>query len=179
MAESDEELVHRSKNGDKKALEALVGRYDKILAQVLTDLLPTTEDAEDIRQEILLSIVVDLPRFREQSAFKTWVYRISRNKIADFYRKFYRNRRAKEASKDAIDSLKRLWKISYVGSQKTLESVYANDLLENLPDVVLQRLYHGKSFQAIADENRISYEAARSRYRRRIRESQHKYAVTV
>jgi RNA polymerase sigma-70 factor (ECF subfamily) len=45
------------------------------------------EDAEDISQEVFLSVFKNLDKFREESNIYTWIYKIAINKIYDFFRK--------------------------------------------------------------------------------------------
>jgi RNA polymerase sigma-70 factor (ECF subfamily) len=47
---------------------------------------------EDVEQDVLLALIDSLPRFRFDSAFKTYLYRLCRNKAIDFLRKKRRER---------------------------------------------------------------------------------------
>ena len=56
--------------------------YNKILGMV-----KNKEDAEDIAQDVFLTVYKNLKKFRNDSGIYTWVYRIAINKTYDFFRK--------------------------------------------------------------------------------------------
>lgn len=56
--------------------------YNKILGMV-----KNPEDAEDIAQEVFVSVYKNLKKFRNESNIYTWIYRIAINKTYDFFRK--------------------------------------------------------------------------------------------
>ena len=56
--------------------------YNKILGMV-----KNKEDAEDIAQDVFLTVYKNLKKFRNDSGVYTWVYRIAINKTYDFFRK--------------------------------------------------------------------------------------------
>jgi RNA polymerase sigma-70 factor (ECF subfamily) len=56
--------------------------YNKILGMV-----KNKEDAEDIAQDVFLTVYKNLKKFRNESGVYTWVYRIAINKTYDFFRK--------------------------------------------------------------------------------------------
>lgn len=56
--------------------------YNKILGMV-----KNPEDAEDIAQEVFVSVYKNLKKFRKESGIYTWIYRIAINKTYDFFRK--------------------------------------------------------------------------------------------
>ena len=80
---SDPILVKRAKDGDAKALAALVERHaprvEKLAAHVLAD----PEDARDAAQEALAKLCVRLRQFRGDSQFATWLHRLVVNTCLD------------------------------------------------------------------------------------------------
>lgn len=81
MASNLEQFVRQAKNGDKQALETVVcGIQDKIYGLALR-MLGHPEDAEDETQEILIKVITHMSDFREESAFRSWVYRIACNHL--------------------------------------------------------------------------------------------------
>jgi len=76
---SVEQLVEEARRGDSDALEKIVlGIKDRIYGLAVRMLfLPS--DAEDATQEILIKVITRLDRFRGESSFNTWVYRIASN----------------------------------------------------------------------------------------------------
>ena len=77
--ETDKELVSRVKRGDRAAFDLLFGRYQhKILSLVARHVRDPLE-VEDVAQEAFIKAFRALPRFRGESAFYTWLYRIAIN----------------------------------------------------------------------------------------------------
>ncbi len=60
--------------------------FDRIYYKVLSS-VKNSEDAEDITQEVFVSVYKNLEKFRADSKIYTWIYRIAINKIYDFFRK--------------------------------------------------------------------------------------------
>jgi RNA polymerase sigma-70 factor, ECF subfamily len=88
LAGSDERsLIERAQGGDRKAFEELVHRYDRDVLRIALNILRKTEDARDVYQEAFLKIYKNLPRFRFECGFYTWVYRIVTNVCLDHLRR--------------------------------------------------------------------------------------------
>jgi RNA polymerase sigma factor (sigma-70 family) len=81
MASNLEQLVRQAKDGDKQALEMIVSRIQGKVYGLALRMLGQAEDAEDETQEILIKVITHLSEFREESAFTSWVYRISCNHL--------------------------------------------------------------------------------------------------
>lgn len=60
--------------------------FDKVYYKILSA-VKNSEDAEDIAQEVFISVYKSLKKFRNESNIFTWIYRITLNKIYDFFRK--------------------------------------------------------------------------------------------
>lgn len=87
MALSDWELVQRSRTGDRDAFRELVERYRRRIAALAIGMLRNREDALDIVQETFTKAYQNLDRFKGDSAFYTWVYRIAYNLCVDHQRR--------------------------------------------------------------------------------------------
>lgn len=81
--EPDDELVLRSKNGDKEAFDILVQRYRKPLFRFVYHSLRQREDAEDITQESFVRAYLSLSQLKNNRLFKIWLFRIALNLIKD------------------------------------------------------------------------------------------------
>jgi len=79
MVPDDNELIFQSQKGDAVSFEQLVLRYDKEILSVAKMYMNNTEDAKDIYQEVFLRAYRALPKFRFESKFSTWLYRIAIN----------------------------------------------------------------------------------------------------
>jgi RNA polymerase sigma-70 factor, ECF subfamily len=73
---SDEELMRRVAVGDERAFALLAPRHAARAIGLARRLTGNGADAEEIVQEALLRVWINAPRWRAQSAFRTWFYRI-------------------------------------------------------------------------------------------------------
>ena len=82
MAEqlTDQALVERVQQGDKKAFNLLVSRYQNKVAGLLTRYI-SHNDIPDVVQESFIKAYRSIESFRGDSAFYTWLYRIAVAKI--------------------------------------------------------------------------------------------------
>lgn len=86
-APDDRALIERAQGGDREAFEALVHRYDRDVLRIALNILHKTEDARDVYQEAFLKIYKNLPRFRFECSFYTWMYRVVTNVCLDHLRR--------------------------------------------------------------------------------------------
>jgi RNA polymerase sigma-70 factor, ECF subfamily len=84
----DEEakLIARSLKGDSDAFGQLVDRYATVIVNLAYRMVGDRTEAEDLAQETFVSAFKALPRFRAESKFSTWLYRIAANKCKDWLR---------------------------------------------------------------------------------------------
>ena len=80
-------LVARAQKGDREAFESLVQRYDRDVLRLALNILHSPEDARDVYQEAFLKVYRNLHRFRLDSSFYTWLYRIVTNVCLDHMRR--------------------------------------------------------------------------------------------
>src|SRR5438552_18966569 len=78
---SDDELVEKVKNGDRAALENLVLRHQAWIYNIAIRMVFHPQDAEEVTQEVLVKVITKLSRFRGESKFRTWLYRIAANHV--------------------------------------------------------------------------------------------------
>ena len=76
---TDKELVKRVQKGDKGAFDLLVLKYEHKIVNLVMRYVRDQETALDISQEAFIKAYRALPRFRGDSAFYTWLYRIAVN----------------------------------------------------------------------------------------------------
>jgi RNA polymerase sigma factor (sigma-70 family) len=85
--QSLESDVTRAKDGDRDALERVVGSVQQDVYRVALRFLWHPEDAEDATQEILIRVITGLGTYRGDSSFWTWVYRIASNTLLTMSKK--------------------------------------------------------------------------------------------
>jgi RNA polymerase sigma-70 factor (ECF subfamily) len=72
-------LVQRVQNGDKQAFNLLVQKYQFRIRHLVGRFIKDTSEQEDIVQEAFIKAYRAIARFRGDSAFYTWLYRITVN----------------------------------------------------------------------------------------------------
>jgi len=75
----DQILVERAQNGDKRAFDLLVLKYQHKIAKLIMRYVRDPAEALDVSQEAFIKTYRALPKFRGDSAFYTWLYRIAIN----------------------------------------------------------------------------------------------------
>ena len=80
---SDLDLVTRARNGDRKALDALVERHSPRVNRLAAQLLEDLEEARDAAQESLVKLCTRLRQFRGDAQFATWLHRLVVNTCRD------------------------------------------------------------------------------------------------
>jgi RNA polymerase sigma-70 factor (ECF subfamily) len=78
-AETDKQLVARVKKGDSRAFDMLVLKYQHKIFSLIGRYVQDADEVQDVAQEAFIKAYRALPRFRGESAFYTWLYRIAIN----------------------------------------------------------------------------------------------------
>lgn len=81
---ADQLLVERVQRGDKTAFDALVRKYQHKIVKLVSRYVYEPAEAQDIAQETFIKAYRALPRFRGDSAFYTWIYRIAINTAKNY-----------------------------------------------------------------------------------------------
>ena len=87
MERSDRELVRESRDGDREAFRELVERYQRRILSVATGMVRNRDDALELTQETFVKAFENLGKFKGESSFYTWLYRIVVNLAIDSRRK--------------------------------------------------------------------------------------------
>ena len=75
------------KAGDFRAFSQIVSDYQSMVFTIVSRIVNTREDAEDITQEIFIKVFKSIHSFKEESEFSTWLYRIAYNTTLSEIRK--------------------------------------------------------------------------------------------
>ena len=75
----DQALVERVRKGDKQAFDVLVLKYQNKIIQLVYRYVHDSDEAMDVAQEAFIKAYKAIGRFRGESAFYTWLYRIAIN----------------------------------------------------------------------------------------------------
>lgn len=161
---ADYELAQKCSKGDRAALDDLVYQFLPKISNRVQNLIPEW-DAEDVVQDVVFAILNSIGSYRAKSALVTWIYRITTNKAADYFRKRGREILVSTrgglsyGSADLRDEVDCLLLVDEVFSRVLVKN-------EKYLEVMQLKFYEGLSFGEISKRLGIGYEATRSRYRR-------------
>ena len=170
--DSDSELVRRAQNGDKKAFDLLVLKYQQKVAGVVSRYVRDQADILDVVQEAFIKAYRALPKFRGDSAFYTWLYRIAINTAKNFL--VSQSRRPPGSDVDAevaeqLDSGERLKEratpVQHLMMEEIEKAVWdsINSLPEELRTAITLREIDGMSYEEIAQAMDCPVGTVRSR----------------
>ena len=161
---SDEDLIKHAAGGDERSFEDLVSKYQQAVFNTIYRYTGTREDVQDLAQEVFIKVWRNAGKFRGESKFSTWLYRIVANHCLNYRRK----RRHQHVSLDELaekgetpESLK----VKPDHEQKrVVELVRA--AVDGLPArqrmaLVLSQ-YEGRSYKEIAEIMRVSVSSVES-----------------
>jgi RNA polymerase sigma-70 factor (ECF subfamily) len=168
------DLVRAAQRGDPGAFDELVRAHDHQVLRMAHNLLRSEEDARDIYQEAFLRVYRNLPKFRFDCSFSTWLYRIVANLCLDHLRK--RKVRQEEGSSfegesGQVDRLQFIPEVRADGDpQRRFQSAEVNsriqDVLAGLSArerlVFEMRHYQGLRLRAIGQALGVTEEAAKN-----------------
>ena len=75
----EDDLIKRCRDGDQRAMEQIVKRYEKQVYNTAFGIVGNREDAQDITQDVFLTIWNKIGQFKFRSKFSTWIYQIAKN----------------------------------------------------------------------------------------------------
>ena len=151
-------LLKKAKRGDLAAFEALVRLYQNKIYALALRMTGDAEDAFDVAQESVLKLYRALPKFRQESSFSTWVYRITRNaSLEALYEQGLEPLAAENIEERVI----------LADEHRALERLIA-ELPASLREVILLRDVDGYSYEEIAQILQTALGTVKSRlYRAR------------
>mgnify|MGYP001480968369 FL=1 len=166
---SEKSLINLVKNGDKKAYEVLVLQYQDRLVYSVYKFLKDYELAQDIAQEAFVKAFKNIEKFRGDSSFYTWIYRIAINTAKNFLSS---KARSSEVYDDEIMELK--LSESAVTTENPENILEAEELrtkmmeaIQSLPDDIRTTLslreFDGLSYEEIAKVQNCPIGTVRSR----------------
>ena len=156
---TDKQLVERVQRGDKRAYDLLVLKYQHKIVGLVGRYLRDQDEVQDVAQEAFIKAYRALPRFRGDSAFYTWLYRIAINTAKNHL--VSRSRRPPDTDID-VDMEEGMHQESLsdmVNPENSLATdqlkavVYKaiDDLAEDLKVAVTLREFEGLSYEEIAE----------------------------
>ena len=168
---TDQELVEKAQQGDKKAFNLLVVRYQNRVAGLLTRYV-YRDDIPDIVQESFIKAYRSLASFRGESAFYTWLYRIAVNTAKNHLTALGRRPPKEDILAEDAESYDAGTQLRETDTPENL--VLSNELkrvvfetIENLPEelkmAITLREIEGLSYEEIAEVMSCPVGTVRSR----------------
>ncbi|HEY8422936.1 MAG TPA: sigma-70 family RNA polymerase sigma factor [Thermoclostridium sp.] len=87
MDATEKKLIELSVSGDIEAFETLIQSHQKRVYNIALRMTKNHEDAQELAQDAIVRAFTSIGKFRGDSSFSTWLYRITMNVCTDFLRK--------------------------------------------------------------------------------------------
>ncbi|MCX8048957.1 MAG: RNA polymerase sigma factor RpoE [Methylohalobius sp.] len=168
----DQELIQRVKQGDKKAFDLLVLKYQAKIIQLITRYIKDPSEALDVAQEAFIKAYRALPGFRGESAFYTWLYRIAINTAKNHIAARARRPSDEEIELETAEQFETAIRLK---DQETPEGILLSEevaeavrqaieaLPEELRTAITLREFEGLSYEEIAEAMNCPVGTVRSR----------------
>ncbi len=158
-AKVDQLLVQRVQKGDKRAFDLLILKYQHRIVSLVSRYVSDHSEAQDVAQEAFIKAYRAIGRFRGDSAFYTWLYRIAINTAKNWI--VAKNRRPPASDIDAVDAEQygisaRLKETSTPENEMLREEIERTvfDTIATLPEdlrtAIMLREMDGMSYEEIA-----------------------------
>jgi RNA polymerase sigma-70 factor (ECF subfamily) len=85
--QTDYELAQRAATGDMQSFEQLYERHNRRVYSLCLRMTQNTAEAEDLAQEVFIQLFRKIGSFRGESAFTTWLHRLTVNQVLMHFRK--------------------------------------------------------------------------------------------
>jgi RNA polymerase sigma-70 factor (ECF subfamily) len=176
LPDVDAPLIERVKQGDVKAFEMLVVKYQRRVERLVARMVRDVDIVQDITQETFIRAYRAIPQFRGESAFYTWLYRIAVNTAKKALLQLKRDPLVTESarlSRDEEDETSRVE--NELTDGETPDSVLASKqvaravnlaveaLSEDLRQAITLREIEGLSYEEIAEMMNCPIGTVRSR----------------
>lgn len=156
--QTDLQLVRKVRNGDRAAFDLLVVKYQSRVASIISRYIYDSQEVMDLTQETFIKAYRAIERFRGDSAFYTWLYRIAVNTAKNYLESRSRRHQGSADSAEAenYDDGRRLRDIASperLLQREQLQNELSNAIAalpEELRSAFLLREYDGLSYEDIA-----------------------------
>jgi len=168
----DQELVSRAQEGDRRAFDLLVIKYQQKVAGLISRYLRDPSEVMDVTQEAFLKAYRALPGFRGESAFYTWLYRIAINTVKNYLVAQGRRPPGDDVEAEVAEQMdmgNRMRDVATPESMLLSEEIAhtvqeaLNDLPDDLRTAIVLREFDGLSYEEIANAMECPIGTVRSR----------------
>ena len=153
---TDINIINLVKKGDLKAFDILVVKYQDRLVYSVYKFCSDLDLSQDITQEAFVKAYNNIDKFRGDSSFYTWIYRIAINTAKNYFSN--KSRGAETYNEDLLDNALSDMSLNSDNPETLLEAEEMKDAInqafQNLPDEIRSTLslreYDGLSYEEIA-----------------------------
>ena len=158
-SDTDQQLVQRAQRGDLRAFDLLVLKYQGRIAALVSRYVSDAGEVEDVTQEAFIKAYRALGKFRGDSAFYTWLYRIAANAAKNHLVAKGRRPRADATIEDAegfdeggmLSESASPEALAMGGELAEVVESAMNELPDELRAALMLREFEGLSYDDIAD----------------------------
>jgi RNA polymerase sigma-70 factor (ECF subfamily) len=168
----DQELVLRVQKGDKKAFDLLVLKYQQKISNLISRYIRDPHEVLDVTQEAFIKAYRALPKFRGDSAFYTWLYRIAINTAKNYLVAQGRRPPNDDVDAETAEQMDVGVRLKETGTPENLVlteeiSMTVQQAIEDLPEdlrtAIILRELEGMSYEEIANAMSCPVGTVRSR----------------
>ena len=167
--ENDINIINLVKKGDSRAFDILVVKYQDRLIYSVYKFCKDLELSQDITQEAFVKAFRNIDKFRGESSFYTWIYRIAINTAKNYFSN--KSRGAETYNEDVLDTALSDMSLNSDNPETLLAAEEMKDAVnqafQNLPDEIRSTLslreYDGLSYEEIAKVQNCPIGTVRSR----------------
>lgn len=174
-ARMDSELVLEMRSGDAAAFNELLNRYAEKVNNLALRITRNQEDAEEVLQDVFVTVYNKIDRFEGKSAFSSWLYRITVN--TSFMKLRKRKQHVAVSLEEVGQGVKESWTgnhsdssdVNYISSRHELRAEL-EQAIARLPEeyrvIFILRDVDGLSNQEVGEILNLSVPAVKSRLHR-------------
>jgi RNA polymerase sigma-70 factor, ECF subfamily len=170
LQEIDREILVKAQSGDIESFETVYKDNSGFVYNVARRMLNNNHDAEEVTQEVFLSVYHNLKSFAFNSSFRTWVYRITVNCSLNYIKKMNREKnRMKEYGESLMREGNTFSQPEVENSMADKESFISSLLGALEPEqraCIVLRNIEGLSYRQISETLKVNINTVRSRLKR-------------
>jgi RNA polymerase sigma-70 factor (ECF subfamily) len=159
LKDAEPDLIDRARAGNDQAYDVLMLRWQSRVFHYLLRLVGRREDALDLRQDVFWKAYQSLRNLEDATKFPAWLFRIARNEAFAALRKSKSKSEVFIELKTGESSCRMVPIELYMDLQNALMGLAANQR-----DVVILKLYHGYTFEEMAQTLSCPVSTVKSRF---------------
>jgi RNA polymerase sigma-70 factor (ECF subfamily) len=123
---NDQEHIAKILSGDSKSFEILVNQYKNMVFSLALQMVKNKEEAEEVAQDSFIKVFKSLNKFKGDSKFSTWLYRITYNTCLDRIKKYKKSNQTYYINEITINQIS-----SVDSALENLELQERNEIIKN------------------------------------------------